>query len=147
MGKKSVTEASRGGEGPPRFERHVIYGRSLSLNQPFANLPLNCPACDDLVYRYSVPQHYAEKHQGVTVPSECVVSEAEKKLVKEKNFKSKLAMSAAELSRLPDEQLALFPANEFWDAKKHAWKSTKAGVWAKSSSVKMKRVFGQETFN
>ena len=28
--RESVTEASRGGEGPPRFERHVIYGRSLS---------------------------------------------------------------------------------------------------------------------
>ena len=80
------------------------------------------------------------------MPSGLVVSEAEKKLVKNKNFKSKLAMSVAELNRLPDEQLALLPANEFWDTKKHAWKSTKAGVWAKSSSVKMKRDFGQEAF-
>ena len=94
---------------------------------------------DVLIYRYSIQTHYKQKHPDIVVPSGLVVSEAEKKLVKSKNFKSKLAMSVVELNRLPDEQLALFPANEFWDAKKHAWKSTKAGVWAKSSSVKMKR--------
>ena len=120
--------------------------QSFSLNQPFANHPVNCPVCDVLVYRYSILKHYEQKHPDIALPSGLVVSEAEKKLVKNKNFKSKLAMNVAELNRLPDEQLALFPANEFWDAKKHAWKSTKAGVWAKSSSVKMKRVFGQEAF-
>ena len=80
------------------------------------------------------------------MPNEFLVSEAETKLVKEKNFKSKLEMSPAELSRLSDEQLASFSVSEFWDAKKHAWKTTKAGVWAKASSVKMKRIFGSDSF-
>ena len=85
--------------------------------------------------------------EDVTVPNELAVSDAEAKLVKEKNFTSKLAMSLAELSRLGDEQLALFPVSDFWDKKKRTWKSTNAGVWAKASSVKMKRIFGTDTFN
>ena len=67
--------------------------------------------------------------------------------MKKKNFKSKIAMSVPELNRLPDEQLALFPVKEFWDAKKKAWRSTKAGVWAKSRSIKMRNLFGIENFN
>ena len=120
--------------------------QTLSLNQPFANYPVACPVCTKLVYRYALPQHYKAQHGDSTVPDELVVSEAEAKLVKEKNFNSKLAMNSAELSRLGDEQLAVFPSTEFWDAKKHAWKTTKAGVWAKSSSVKMKRIHGQDSF-
>ena len=67
--------------------------------------------------------------------------------MKKKNFKSKIAMSVPGLNRLPDEQLALFPVKEFWDANKKAWRSTKAGVLAKSRSIKMRNLFGIENFN
>ena len=52
------------------------------------------------VYRYSIPKHYEQKHPDISVPSGLVVSEAKKKLVKNKNFKLNLAMNVAELNRL-----------------------------------------------
>ena len=57
--------------------------------------------------------------------------------MKENNFKSKLAMSPGEFSHSSHERLALFSVSDFWDAK-HAWKTTKAGVWVEASSEKMK---------
>ena len=67
-------------------------------------------------------------------------------MVRNENFKSKLAMNVSEISRLPDNQLALFPAKGFWDAAMGAWKSTKAGAWAKAQGKKEKNAIGKDNF-
>ena len=67
-------------------------------------------------------------------------------MVRNENFKSKLVMNVSEISRLPDNQLALFPANGFWDATRGAWKSTKAGAWAKAQGKKVKKAIGKDNF-
>ena len=100
-------------------------------------------ACS-LVRCYALSHHYQARHTDAIVSNEFLVSEAEAKLVKENNSMSKLAMIPAEFSRSSHERLALFSVSDFWDAK-HAWKTIKAGVWAETSSVKMKRIQGSDS--
>ena len=67
-------------------------------------------------------------------------------MVRNENFKSNLAMNVSEISRLSENELVLFPAKDFWDAKRRTWKSTKAGAWAKAQSEKVKDAIGKDDF-
>ena len=107
---------------------------------------MKCPECDAEIYRYSMEQHYQVKHGDTDLPDEFLVSAAEKKLVKNKNFTSKMAMQPSDMSKLSDDELRLFSASEFWNKKTKLWKTTKMGTWAKANSNRVKRVLGAEFF-
>ena len=85
-------------------------------------------------------------HPTESFPTEFAVSEAEARMVRNENFKSNLAMNVSEISRLSENELVLFPAKDFWDAKRRTWKSTKAGAWAKAQSEKVKDAIGKDNF-
>ena len=87
-----------------------------------------------------------ERHLGVEIPEIAIISEAEKSLVVGKNFKSKTAMQVGDMKKLNKEQIALFPVTEFWTKKQKKWKTSKIGSWAKKNSQKMKKIFGNNTF-
>ena len=78
--------------------------KEIKLSQPFANYPVPCPVCEELIYRYALENHYANNHPTDTIPVEHTVSEAEKRLVRNKNFNSKQAMNVTEISRLADSE-------------------------------------------
>ena len=119
----------------------------ISLNQPFANNPIKCEHCDTFVYRYALKTHAEKQHPGQNVPGIALISVDERNLVMGKNFQSKLPMQVSEMKKLKDTKLALFPLSDFWDRKKSQWKTSKMGAWAKSNSVKMKRVYETEAFD
>ena len=118
----------------------------ISLNQPLANFPIKCEYCDTLVYRYALEDHVQKEHPGQDVPGIAVISADEKNLVLGKNFQSKLPMQVPDMKKLKDSEIALFPLSDFWDRKASQWKSSKMGAWAKANSVKMKRIYGAESF-
>ena len=118
----------------------------ISLNQPFANIPIKCEYCDALVYRYALQAHIEKKHPAQDVPEIALISVDEKNLVLGKNFQSKLPMQVADMKKLKDSELALFPLSDFRDRKTSQWKTSKMGAWAKSNSIKMKRIYGTESF-
>ena len=89
--------------------------KEIRINQPFANYPIQCTECGDLVYRYAFEQHFKARHPAKEISSHLKVSAAEKRLVKKKNFNSKMAMSVAEVNKLKDAELALFPAKDFFN--------------------------------
>ena len=78
--------------------------KEIKLSQPFANYPVPCPVCEELIYRYALETHYAKNHPTDTIPVEHKVSEAEKRLVRNKNFNSKQATNVTEISRLADSE-------------------------------------------
>ena len=47
-----------------------------------------------------------------------------------------------DLEKLNEEELKLLPLKDFWDATKKEWKKNVFGMFAKRSSVKMKKIFG-----
>ena len=110
-----------------------------------ANYPLLCPVCNVLVWRFDLEKHF-DKHKQNKCPPEGIISSAEKAILKKNKHGSKNALTKSDLDQLNDEELKLFPLNDFWDSKKKEWKKSVAGNFGKQNNARMKSLFEENKF-
>ena len=120
--------------------------KKIECSSPFANYPVKCGFCEDLVWRFDLQKHHNMKHGAEECPQIGRIPAAEKAILDKKKNKSRTGLNSKTLDKLTDAELGLLPLKDFWDSKKNKWKTTYAGLWGKRYSSRMKRVFGEANF-
>ena len=107
---------------------------------------MECPVCNELVWRYDMGKHMSLKHPDQDCSPEAIVSAAKKEIINEKSKNSKKNLKISDLQKLSDAALKLLPLKDFWDSSKKKWTKSQYGTFARQQSSRMKRLFGEENF-
>ena len=94
---------------------------TIECSFPLSNHPMECPVCNELVWRYDMGKHMASKHPGQDCPPEPIVSAAEKEIITKKSKNTKKNLKISDLQKLSDDALKLLPLKDFWDSSKKQW--------------------------
>ena len=121
--------------------------KKIECSFPFSNHPMECPECNDHLWRFDFANHFQKKHPGKTCPPQGVVSEAEKVILARKKITAKKALNKKDLDKMSDDELLLLPLKNFWNRGKKEWEKNVAGNFGKQNSEQMKKLFGTNKFN
>ena len=69
-----VTEASC-----KRCWARLKYQSAIGGKSKCSNVPMECIACKSVLWKYGMTTHWAEKHQGASLPVQLALAEEEKK--------------------------------------------------------------------
>ena len=108
---------------------------------------MECPECNDYLWRFDFANHFQKKHPGKTCPPQGVVSEAEKVILARKKITAKNALNKKDLDKMSDDELLLLPLKNFWNRGKKEWEKNVAGNFGKQNIEQMKQLFGTNKFN